>query len=182
MQCIHPTLKLDTQILRQLRLLERCLRQFDPQQTIIHWEMRLEALIAHLAPKYRFKVAKNLQLADDGIARLKNLSQIQNDVIVILPTYQRPSQIVHLLQKYNLPTLILTAIQSPRKIRKIIWKYLTVWSNVQPLLNGNDLKNLGYKPEPQYRQILDELLSATLDGFIQDKTEAEEFLKSNYLR
>ncbi len=180
LQCIHPSLKLDVEVLRQLRLLERCLRRFDLQPTLSHWEMRLEALIAHLAPQYRAKVAKNLQLPEDSIARLKNLAQVQIEVITSLPTFQRPSQVVQLLRQHDLPILILIAVQSPREIRHQIWEYFTVWANVQPLFNGNDLKKLGYKPGPQYRQILDNVLAATLDGVIKDRTEAEEFLAQHY--
>ncbi|MEH2167555.1 MAG: CBS domain-containing protein [Nostoc sp.] len=180
LQCIHPTLKLDAELLRQLRLLERCLRRFDLQPTLIHWEMRLEALITHLAPQYRAKVAKNLQLQEDGIKRLQNLASAQAEVMESLPECQIPSQVMQLLRQYDLPMLILIAVQSPRSLRHQIWEYLTVWANVQPLLNGNDLKKLGYKPGPQYRQILDDMLAATLDGVIKDKTEAEEFLAQHY--
>ncbi|MEH2441694.1 CBS domain-containing protein [Nostoc sp.] len=180
LQCIHPTLKLDGLLLRRLRLLERCLRRFDAEQTLIHWQMRLEALIAHLAPEYRVKVAQNLQLQDDSIVRLKNLAQSFSQVIESLPTLQCPSQVVLLLRQYDLPMLILIALQSPREIRHQIWEYLTVLANVQPLLNGNDLKKLGYKPGPQYRQILDDVVAATLDRVIKDKAEAEEFLAKHY--
>ncbi|MBN3893960.1 MAG: CBS domain-containing protein [Nostoc sp. NOS(2021)] len=180
LQCIHPSLKLDVEVIRQLRLLERCLRRFDPQPTLIHWEMRLETLIAHLAPEYRAKVAKNLQLPEDSIKRLQNLASAQAEVMESLPKCQSPSQVVQLLRQYDLPMLILIAVQSPREFRHQIWKYLTVWANVQPLLNGNDLKKLGYKPGPQYRQILDHVLAATLDGVIKDRFEAEEFLAQHY--
>ncbi|WP_375510871.1 CBS domain-containing protein [uncultured Nostoc sp.] len=180
LQCIHPTLKLDAEIVRQLRLLERCLRRFDPQLTLIHWEMRLEALIAHLTPQYRVKVAKNLQLQEDSIKRLQNLASAQTEVMESLPKCQSPSQVVQLLRQYDLPMLILIALQSPRSLRHQIWEYLTVLANVQPLLNGNDLKELGYKPGPQYRQILDDVVAATLDGVIKDRTEAEEFLAQHY--
>ncbi|MCC5623207.1 CBS domain-containing protein [Nostoc sp. CHAB 5715] len=180
LQCIHPTLKLDAELLRQLRLLERCLRRFDPQPTLIHWEMRLEALIAHLAPQYRVKVAKNLQLQEDSIKRLQHLASAQTEVMESLPKCQSPSQVVQLLRQYDLPMLILIALQNPRSLRHQIWEYLTVWANVQPLLNGNDLKKLGYKPGPQYRQILDDVVAATLDGVIKDRTEAEEFLAQHY--
>ncbi|MCW5316690.1 CBS domain-containing protein [Nostoc sp. KVJ3] len=180
LQCIHPTLKLDGSLLRQLRLLERCLRRFDAEQTLVHWQMRLEALIAYLAPEYRVKVAQNLQLQEDSIVRLKNLIQSFSQVMEYLPTLQRPSQVVQLLRQYDLPMLILIALQSRREIRHQIWKYLTVWANVQPLLNGNDLKKLGYKPGPRYRQILDDVFAATLDRVIKDRAEAEEFLTKHY--
>ncbi|MEH2069883.1 MAG: CBS domain-containing protein [Nostoc sp.] len=180
LQCIHPTLRLDALLLRQLRLLERCLRRFDPQQILIHWEMRLEVLIAHLEPQYRVKVAKNLQLQEDGIKRLQNLAQAQAEVLETLPGCQRPSQVVQFLRQYDLPMLILIALQTQQVIRQQIWHYLTVLANIGPILNGNDLKKLGYKPGAQYRHILNDLLAATLDGVIKNKAEAEEFLAKSY--
>ncbi len=181
LQCIHPTLKLDAALVRSLRLLERCLRKFDPQQNAtVHWQMRLEAIVAHLAPEYRAQVAKNLQMQEDSIERLQNLASAQAQVIKNLPNCQRPSQVVKLLRQHDLPALILIALNSPRAIRKQIWHYLTVWANVQPILNGNDLKKLGYKPGPKYRQILDDLLAATLDGEIKNKADAEKFLAQRY--
>ncbi|BCL34283.1 CBS domain-containing protein [Nostoc sp. MS1] len=182
LQCIHPTLSLDDELKRQLRLLESYLRRFDPQQNLIHWQMRLEAIIAHLSPQYRGKVAKNLQLQEDSIKHLQNLAKAKSEIEESLPNYQRPSQIVQLLRKYNLEILILIALQSQRKIRRQIWHYLTVWANVQPILNGNDLKKLGYSPGPQYKQMLEDLLAATLDGHMKNQLEAQEFLAKHYPR
>ncbi|MBE9230865.1 CBS domain-containing protein [Cuspidothrix issatschenkoi LEGE 03284] len=182
LQCIHPSLKLEAELYRQLNLLEHCLRKFDQKQTLIYWQIRLEVLIAYLQPEYRVKVAKNLQLTDDSITRLEKLSQIQSEVITLLPTFAKPSQTLYLLRKYDLQTLILIALQSPRKIRKHIWQYLTNLGNIQPLLNGDDLKELGYKPSPQYKQMLDDLLTVTVDGIIKDKAEAKEFLAQHYPR
>ena len=181
LQCIHPTLKLDDELLRQLRLLERCLHRFDPeQQRFVHWQMRIEAIIAFLKPEYRYLVAKNLQLQDESIRRLQNLASTQEIVLKSLPECQQASQIVKLLRHYDLPVLILIALRSRRKIRQHIWHYATVLANIQPILNGNDLKKLGYKPGPKYKQILDDVLSATLDGEITNKTEAKEFLAKRY--
>jgi tRNA nucleotidyltransferase (CCA-adding enzyme) len=182
LQCIHPTLALDKLLWRKLRLVERCLQRFDTQHSLIDWQMRLEVLITHLAPEYREKVAKNLQLQEDSIKRLQNLANAETTVRECLPTFERPSPIVQLLRRYDVPMLILIAVQSPRQIRRQIWQYFTVWANVHPLLNGNDLRKLGYKPGPQYKQILDDLLAATLDGVVRDKAAAEEFLANNYPR
>jgi tRNA nucleotidyltransferase (CCA-adding enzyme) len=191
LQCIHPTLELDQQLWRQLRLLERCLRRLTSEQTLLNsqqssslltppWLLRLEAIIAHLSPEYRGKVAENLQLPDESIKRLLSLDRSQARIMASLPLCQLPSQVVHLLRQYDLPTLILIALPSPRSIRRQIWQYLSDWGNVQPPLNGNDLKALGYKPGPQYREILDHLLAAKLDGIISDRASSERFLSDNY--
>ncbi|RMF27958.1 MAG: hypothetical protein D6756_01045 [Cyanobacteria bacterium J083] len=42
-----------------------------------------------------------------------------------------------------------------------------------PPLTGDDLKQLGYKPGPLYREILREILNATLDKKF-DPTKAKE--------
>jgi tRNA nucleotidyltransferase (CCA-adding enzyme) len=180
LKCIHPTLKLDDKLLRQLRLLERCLQRFDNEQTLIHWQMRLEAIIAYLAPEYRGKVAVNLQLPDDSIKRLSGLEKVETDIVSALSVSQRPSQIVLLLRRYDLSMLILIAVRNLRLIRHQIWHYFTVLRHIQPILNGNDLKKLGYKPSPQFKQILDDLLIATLDGVIQDRISTEEYLVKYY--
>jgi tRNA nucleotidyltransferase (CCA-adding enzyme) len=181
LKCVHHSLKLDDELLRQLRLLELCLRRFDPQQNlnIIHWQMRLDTIIAHLAPEYRGKVARNLQLPEDSIARLENLVD-STHLIESLSNCQYPSQVVQLLKQYDLPTLILIAIQQKRVIRQKIWHYFTVLRHVQPILNGNDLKKLGYKPSPNFKKMLDDLLAATLDGNLKNRYEAEDFLANNY--
>ena len=179
-QCLHANLTLDEQLWWRVRLVDRWLRRFDPNKTLEHWQMRLEVLIAHLAPEERGKVAKNLQLPLDSIERLEELAQVQADVLKCLATSKPASEVVRLLRSYKLPTLVLLAVQSPRAVRRQIWRYLTTWADIQAPLNGNDLKQLGYKPGPQYREILDELLAATLDGVIQDEVDAKTFLAEHY--
>jgi tRNA nucleotidyltransferase (CCA-adding enzyme) len=182
LQCIHPTLKLDRELLQQLRLIARCLSKFDPAQSIEHWQLRLELTIAYLDPTYRSTVSQNLQLSPDRIERLANLDRVQPDIISSLSSFHRVSQVVELLRQYDVETLILVAVRcwniSP--IRRQVWKYLTNWSKTQPILNGKDLQKLGYKPGPQYRQMLDDLLMATLDRLVIDRATAEEFIRSKF--
>ncbi|AFZ28658.1 Polynucleotide adenylyltransferase region [Gloeocapsa sp. PCC 7428] len=178
LKCIHPTLEPDRELWRQLRLLERCLQQkLDWQQNLHHWLLRLEAIVAHISPEYRAQVATNLQLPDDSIKRLASLSEAQTKIEELLLSYQQPSQVVQLLRRYDTPTLILIAIRTNRRVRRLIWQYFNSWRLIEPPLNGNDLKALGYKPGPLYRIILDELLAATLDGKINHSTNSEELRK-----
>ena len=221
LRCIHPTLELDRELWRQLRLLDRCLQQrkkstppYPPQGgkfrkkeekaiipnsqfpipnsqfpipndqfpiiNIPDWQMRLEVLIAYLAPGYRDKVAANLQLPADSIKRLQHLEAGKKQLAEHLPKCELPSQLVLLLRNYELPVLIAIALQSPRSVRRQIWEYLTKWANVEPPLNGNDLKALGYKPGPGFKRMLDDLLAATLDGDLGDRTDANSFLAQRY--
>ncbi|MEG4816266.1 CBS domain-containing protein [Microcoleus sp. K5-D4] len=248
LRCIHPSLELDRELWRQLRLLDRCLNgrkkegsatdyvtdvtdvtdvnevrkkeegrgkkkegrgkkeqtiptsqfpipnsQFPipdaqspmpnspfPIINIPDWQMRLEVLIAYLAPEYRGKVAANLQLPADSIKRLEVLEAGKNELAENLPKCELPSQLVLLLRNYEFPVLIAIALQSPRSARRQIWEYLTRWANVEPPLNGNDLKALGYKPGPGFKRMLDDLLAARLDGDLGDRAAAISFLAQRY--
>lgn len=174
LSCIDPKLELSA-AWRPLKLLDRALRRFDSQQSIAHWQMLLETMIAPL--ENRVLVAENLQLPIDAIERLKHLTEIEASLD---PLPSSPSQTVRLLKAYDLQTLILVGVRSSRSSRRSIWRYLTVWSLVKAPLDGTDLKTLGYKPGRQFKQMLDDLLAASLDGKIQNQSDAEQFLAQHY--
>ena len=181
LQCIHPTLQLDAVLWHEIRLLDRCLKRFDTTDyQLTPWLLRLEVILAHLDPAYRQAAAESLQLPAESINRLKQLQHCQNHIHQSMHHCQRPSQFFNLLNAYDLPLLILITIQSHRPVRQKVWQYLTQWSRVKPLLNGNDLKALGYKPSRQFKQMLEEVQAATLDGVVRDRKAAQQLIQSRY--
>ena len=180
LRCLHRDLQLTPQLWWQIRYISRWLRYLDPEYKLQHWLIRLEILICALPVAEREIVALNLQLPKDSIQRVKQLDSIEIVLTQKLPDCQLSSQIYRLLNSYKDLDLILLAARSDRENRQIIWQYLTRLSQVQPILNGNDLKKLGYKPSPQFKQMLDDLLAATLDNKITNRQEAEAFIKEKY--
>jgi tRNA nucleotidyltransferase (CCA-adding enzyme) len=179
-QCIHPTLHPDRALWRQLRWAERWLHWEAKQPQSVSkegWLLLLEVLLAYLPQDCRETVATNLQLPHDSIKRLQDLAGAQATIATALPDCQRPSQIAQRLQPYEPELLVLVAIRSSRALRKPIWRYLTHWSQIKAPLDGCDLRSLGYKPGPQFKQILQALTAATLDGDIANREQAELFLK-----
>lgn len=49
-----------------------------------------------------------------------------------------------------------------------------------PILNGEDLKRLGFQPGPIFSEILDAVQERQLDGLLGNKEEAENFVFSTY--
>ncbi|MGP0128321.1 MAG: CBS domain-containing protein [cyanobacterium endosymbiont of Rhopalodia musculus] len=175
--CLHSKLVLNDTLWWQIRYISRWLRYLDPKNNLEHWLLRLEVLINRLEIVESSKIALNFQLPKESIQRLKTLSKIELEIKEKLLEYNLISEITRLFNSYRLPDLILVAVRSSKQIRRTIWEYITKWSNIQPLLNGNDLKAMGYKPGPKYKIVLDSLLSSTLDKTIQTKEEAEELVK-----
>jgi poly(A) polymerase len=49
--------------------------------------------------------------------------------------------------------------------------------NPRPLVSGEDLKQLGLTPGPQYKRLLDAVREAQLDGTISTKEQALELIR-----
>ena len=179
LSCLHQDLTLDSALEWQIHCVSKWLSYFEPK-TSEHWLIRLETLIAHLAPGERMMVADNLQLSKDSQQRLQQLEILEQEITNKLAQCTFPSQIYQLLYPYKFLQLILFAARSNKKNRRLIWQYITRISQVKPLLNGNDLKTLGFKPGPLYKKILDDVLIASLDGKICDRATAIEYVKSKY--
>jgi tRNA nucleotidyltransferase (CCA-adding enzyme) len=182
LSCIHPTLRLSDQVWWQLRWLDRALRRFDAAATLPHWQMLLEVLLASLESCDRVNVAKNLQLPFDSIDRLAALATTEQTILQCLQANPRPSQVLQCLQAHDLATLGLVAVRSPRSVRHLIGDYLTTWSQVKPILDGRDLQALGYKPGPQFKVILADLLARSVDGELRERDDAIAYLQAHYPR
>jgi tRNA nucleotidyltransferase (CCA-adding enzyme) len=176
LSCIHPDLQLTDRLEWRLRMGDRWLKILDP--AFPRWELLLEILLSSLEPEPRRQTAERLQLAEESVERLKKLEEWERAIVP--PPNASPSQIVHLLSPYNLPTLVLLATPQSRFMRRQIWQYLSQWRHLKPPIDGNDLKALGYLPGRQYKQILDALLSARLDGQILTRADAEAFLSQHF--
>ncbi len=180
LSCLHPSLKLDKELWWQIRCVDRWLQHLDSKNNLNDWLVRLETIIAYLPPQKANLVAERLQLPKDSISRVTNLEENATKIAEKLPDCQLVSQKVQLLRHYDTLTLILVAARNNKQNRRSLWQYLNQWSKMRSPLDGRDLKALGYKPGPLYKEILEELLAATLDGKISDRAEAEDLLSKKY--
>jgi tRNA nucleotidyltransferase (CCA-adding enzyme) len=176
LRCIHPHLTLTPTVERQIRW---ALRGFEPESA---WEICMELLIASLDPTDCRSVCQGLQLGGESADRLAQLPTLEAAFNELLSDrhHTRPSQVVQRLGPAADPLLTLVALRSNRAGRRLIWRYQTAWAPVKPLLDGHDLKALGYPPGAQYKPILADLLRLGLDGEITDRAAAIAYVKSHY--
>jgi tRNA nucleotidyltransferase (CCA-adding enzyme) len=173
LQCLHPDLVIDRLWWKQVKLALCWLQKFDPNEKhIFPWLIILELLLLTLPTSERYKVAINLHLGEHTQSRFGQFAIAQTHLASVLSQSQNPSQITTILNTYDLPLLIEIAALSPLPLRQKIWRYLQNWQWIKPLLTGADLIQLGYRPGPQFKTILETILAATLDGEIQTRTEA----------
>jgi len=64
--------------------------------------------------------------------------------------------------------------------KRLISLFFTQLKNAKPLLTGQDLVTMGYRPGPKFRIMLQSLLEARLSGEIRTVEEEREFLQTRY--
>ncbi|BAW96551.1 polyA polymerase family protein [[Synechococcus] sp. NIES-970] len=180
LKCIHKNLALAPTVWWQIRCVDRWLRYHDPDHGLEHWRIRLEALLMNLTTAERLQVGDRLQLPKDSLQRLENISHHETEILPKLAQAEKLSEKVFALKNLTLPEIMLLAAMGPKNIRHDLWQYLRHWQFIKAPLDGSDLKELGYKPGPQFRDILSDLLKQTIDQTIGDRPAALAYLAENY--
>lgn len=95
--------------------------------------------------------------------------------------FMKPSEIYWLLiDLNNIGLLYLMAIARKKFIQKAVSLFVTTLRDTVPLISGHDLQELGYRPGPQFRTIINHVLEAQLNGALQTKEDALALVKQNY--
>ena len=76
--------------------------------------------------------------------------------------------------------LYMMAITTREGVRRAISHYFTRLRPTTTFLKGDDLKELGFKPGPIYRKILEELLDARLNGDLKTRKDEVEFVMNHW--
>jgi len=168
------------QLWQQLRRISRWIQHFGWQHHCPPWQIRLETLLATIPNPQRGDIAASLQLPESSISRLKQLDCLEQRWLKELSVDLPPSRIYQQLSKADLPSLLLVSARHPKRLGAIIWRYLTHWAELPPLINGHQLKAMGYRPGPQFGTILETLFKAQLDGQISSQTEAKALLSEQF--
>ncbi len=128
----------------------------------------LESLVKRMLMRHQFSA---------GLRLLPGLRQ----AISRLESLERPSHIVTLLGPLPDELLALAWIASDSAgIKAKLERYTREWRHIQPALTGKDLKGMGFKPGPHYREILDALRAARLDGDIATREEEERLVNAMF--
>ncbi len=93
----------------------------------------------------------------------------------------KPSEIYWLLGDLDIEGLLyLMTIARKKHIQQAVSLYVTSLRTVTPLVNGNELMEMGHTPGPNFRAMLNHLIEVQLDGLVKTKDEAVHFITSTY--
>lgn len=107
---------------------------------------------------------------------LKGLNAAQEILRQIKP--DSPVEIYHLLHGHDIEFVLFSmALTEDSKKKKAISHFLVKLRNIKPALKGNDLKDLGISPGPEYSKIFKKILDEKLMSRLQTKEEEIKFAK-----
>lgn len=96
-----------------------------------------------------------------------------------LPAKPKPSEVVRLLRPFPVRVLLVGRILLDKHPTvDLIDRYLQEWRDVKTAVSGNDLRQMGLKPGPQFGILLEKLLTARLDGAVSSEAEERALLAS----
>ncbi len=88
-----------------------------------------------------------------------------------------PSQVVAFLEGLPSETLLLAyALAEEGPVKEHLEDYITGLRNIHPEFDGSDLKEMGLRPGPLYRRIIERLKQAVLDGDVSGFQEERDFV------
>jgi len=90
----------------------------------------------------------------------------------------KPGEVVRTLRSVPEPALEILAVLEKKTVSRNIRAYLDVYRKIRIATTGADLRGAGLTPGPAYRELLDELLFARLDGRIRTVTEERALLRN----
>ena len=124
--------------------------------------------------------------ATSVIVRLKFSAMLGKMILLASQLFQdlpelkvaQPSHLSEMLA--GIPPLSIYAVNiaaDDETVKGQLHAYITTLQRIKPTINGNDLRARGLPPGPQYRQILDDLKKAWLDGKVNSRELEIELLE-----
>ncbi|MEE9566577.1 MAG: CBS domain-containing protein [Desulfobacteria bacterium] len=122
-----------------------------------------------LTPRYRKVLITEKATAEEFLKWMAPLQAFKN------------SDLHKKLRPFHTETLLYIMASTTRdSIKQAISKYITRLRSITTLLDGKYLKEIGVKPGPIYREILESLLDARLNGEVSTLLEEVEFVRKHW--
>ncbi len=183
---LKPNLKVDRRFIHVLTQASRAISWFKLMyldESLEPWKVYLLAIMSRSRIKELLSFCKRFELPErlerNLIRQKAEADRISMDMLH--RPYMKPSEIYWLLHDLdNEGLLYLMAIARKKHIQKAVSQYVTQLDGEQPLVSGIDLQEMGYKPGPEYRSMLNHIIEGQLNGEINSHEEALHFIRTHY--
>jgi len=180
---IHPRLSYTDELKSQLyRIRENYawFRERFGEESINRFRLYFGALLFSLPEAAIAETGGKFNLSIKFSGQLKAGKKMYDEVLRLLssPADISPSKVYSLLRGVDREIILIIMSRSGSELSvSRIRRYLTEYRYVSSEVKGGDLKKLGIPPGPDYKKILNELLSARLDGEVRSREEELDLVR-----
>ena len=185
---IHPNILQDPDGMELLQRVEKALSlatMFASTDKPEEWKVYLLAMLSSLDEKDFNQTAKRLSFSDKLRDRYKEDLSSCNNALEQLnkKTEFLPSEIFDIFSGMTSEAVfLLAAVSNSESTNKRVLLYYTEYApSSAPALSGEDLVQMGIKPGPVFKTVLQALRSARLDGLVKTREDELALVKKNYL-
>lgn len=185
---LKPHLKIDRRFSHILNQAEKAVSWFKMlflDEECLTWQVYLLAIMGRSTTKELHSFCNRFQLPEKTTIHLQKQKELADHAAQLLYRLKtiKNSFINKLFQQLsNEGLLYLAAIARKTEIRKVVSLYVTKLKHVTTKINGNDLRNMGYKEGPKFKEMLTQLKNARLDGLVSTRQDEEDFIKQHFKR
>ncbi len=188
LSCIHPAFTFDKTRKALCQRIREAIRWYELsflEDGYCQWKIYFMALIDGLAKNEVVHVCRRLCFSEkEQQELLAGREQIKN--VLVKMARRRTlgtSELYHLLKPLSVEGLLyLMGRVSRREAQKAISNFVTQLRHTAIETRGEDLKKLGLQPGRLYKEILDSLLDARLEGKVQTKADEIGYVRRHFLK
>lgn len=174
LQSIHPQFQIPNNIRDVFDLLaQKKYPQWGQESDLLRWHI-LMATVNHEAIE---AILEELLFAQNKISSIKKSAEILQDASEVIYDDAKPSVIFKRLKPLTDEALMTVWLLADTALaRQRIKTFYMSWRHIKPISDGNTLKQMGLKPSPIFREILERLQDAWLDGEVHDEEQEKVLL------
>ena len=187
LKVIHPSIVLDKNLIVMLDSAKKVLSWFDLlflDESYMKWAVNFLILIHHFEAQKNDEISARFELAP-RLSRIIGPERIDAEKCILwLERNQALSNSTLYRKLSGFKTeivLYMMAATKSKKVKKLISFYFTNLRQTRTFIRGNDLKQMGLPPGPVYREALEAVFDARLNGKLKTRKDELAFIK-NYLQ
>lgn len=185
---IHPKLTINNDDLKLLRSIKKVAagykKKFPKKRDLDAWLMYFMLLLRQLNIKQIKQVCQRLGLRRGDTKRI--LSFYDFSPLKAARLCQKnisPSEIYRILEPLSFEVILLMkSVKKNKTLDLRIEAFFRYYSGINPYISGRDLSGMGLKGGADYKKILNCLLTEQLNGSINSRQEALEYIRRLILR
>lgn len=182
---IHPNIKITNET---KQLFKEVTNSFTVEvlfleEKIDRWIVNFLALVDCLNLDDVKRILEKFKFGKDALNKIILIKENENRIINYLDRIKLKNSLIY-KEIFNIPVeglLFYLAKSKSLRVRQRIHLYISSLKKIKVEITGEDLKKLGLKPGPIYKEIFRDILYNKLDGNIKTKSDEIDYVKKVYI-